>query len=93
MTALYIIGGAICAAMSLGLIYFIVVDPIRLYLQNASSGQSSHGSLLAPLNRHRLAGVAVAIEPTTRPRLAGIHQLYGSAEHRGLRIIPSPRAP
>jgi hypothetical protein len=34
MTALYIIGGAICAAMWLGLIYLMAVEPIRLYLHN-----------------------------------------------------------
>ena len=32
--ALYIIGGAISAAMWIGLIYFMVVEPIRLYLHN-----------------------------------------------------------
>jgi hypothetical protein len=34
MTAFYIIGGAISAAMWIGLIYVVVVEPVRLYLRD-----------------------------------------------------------
>ena len=33
MTALYIVGGALIAVMWLGLIYVMVVEPVRLYLR------------------------------------------------------------
>jgi hypothetical protein len=47
MTALYIIGGALSAVMWLGLIYVMIVDPVRRYLR------WRHGT---PAEPHRQAG-------------------------------------
>jgi len=45
-TALYLIGGALSAVMWLGLIYMMVVEPVRLYLRRR------HGT---PAEPHRQA--------------------------------------
>ena len=51
MTAFYIIGGALLAVMWLGLIYGIVVEPVRLYLRTRtvrSAPQRSRSIALGP---------------------------------------------
>jgi hypothetical protein len=56
MTVLYIIGGLLSATMWLGLIYVLVVEPIRLHLRRREAPATEHRSVSLPLGRLSFSG-------------------------------------
>jgi hypothetical protein len=56
MTLLYVIGAALSAVMWMGLIYVIVVEPIRRYLRERNASLMPERSVSVPLGRSRLTG-------------------------------------
>lgn len=66
MTVLYVIGGILSATMWLGLIYLMVVEPIRLHLRRREAPVTELHSVSLPLGRLSFSGSHRALEH--RPR-------------------------
>jgi hypothetical protein len=67
MTVLYILGGLLSATMWLGLIYLLVVEPIRLYLRRREASAIGHGPVALSLGRLSFSGGSHRV-PEHRPQ-------------------------